>query len=95
MNKIKELPNQKLEWLVMLAPVLLAVAYGFEIKQIVHEQAADELNWLFMICLICIGILWIAYGAKNQIRLNIIQGILLVIANIILIILKVHYEGKS
>ena len=76
----------------MLAPLLLAIAYGFEIYQIVHLQNAEELNWLFLSCLIAIAILWIIYGTVNKIRVMQAQATILLISNIVLVVLKVYYE---
>ncbi len=86
------LPNKKLEWVGMLAPLLLTVAYGFEIYQIVNLRDAEELNWLFLSCLIAIAILWIIYGTVNKILVMQVQATILLIANIVLVALKVHYE---
>jgi len=95
MSAANKYSKQKLEWIGMLAPVLLMIAYGFEICQIVQLETAEELNWLFLGCCVGIAILWIIYGSVNKIRVMQIQATILLIANITLIVLKVHYEHKN
>jgi uncharacterized protein with PQ loop repeat len=88
-------PNKKLEWVGMIAPVLLTVAYAFEIYEIVKTQDAKELNWVFLSCILAIAVLWIIYGTVNKIRVMQVQAVILLIVNIILIILKHQYEKQE
>jgi uncharacterized protein with PQ loop repeat len=85
-------PNKKLEWVGMIAPVLLTVAYAFEIYEIVKTQDAKELNWVFLSCILAIAVLWIIYGTVNKIRVMQVQAVILLIVNIVLIILKHQYK---
>lgn len=87
--------GRKLEWVGMVVPVITAFAYGFEIYQITHEKDAKELNWIFLIGFLLVGILWFIYGVVNKINVVIIQGIICTIPNIILIALKIHYDCKK
>ena len=88
-------PNKKLEWVGMIAPVLLTVAYAFEIYEIVKTQDAKELNWVFLSCILAIAVLWIIYGTVNKIRVMQVQAVILLIVNIVLIILKHQYEKQE
>ena len=83
MNRTNEPYTKKLEWVGMLVPILTTIAYGSEIHQITHEKDAKELNWLFLICLLIIGILWFIYGYTNKITVNMVQGVVVIISNII------------
>ena len=88
-------PNKKLEWVGMIAPVLLTVAYAFEIYEIIKTQDAKELNWVFLSCILAIAVLWIIYGTVNKIRVMQVQAVILLIVNIVLIILKHQYEKQE
>ena len=88
-------PNRKLEWVGMLAPILLTIAYAFEIYEIVKAQDAKELNWVFLSCVLAIAVLWIIYGTVNKIRVMQVQATILLIVNIVLIILKHQYEKQK
>jgi len=87
--------NRKYEWTGFAIPIILIIAYIFEMIQIVHKKDAGELSWGFMGSLCVIGILWIFYGIQNKIRPNIIQGIIVLILNLMLIGMKIYYEQKN
>ena len=79
----------------IIAPALLFIGYTFEIIRSVIKKDTGSLSWMFMICLCIIGILLIIYGHNHKNNLAKAEGIVIVLANIILLSLKTQYHENN